>query len=164
MQPLETLKYDPTPVLFSLSVALGGLLLGWLVYGPIRNAARFSDPVENLGGVFTFLHRRWMWDELYRAIFIKPLQWIADNYSRLIDKGILDAILEGIYNLGGWLAGLFKRFDKSVITGFSDWVGRAFKGFGAYGRELQTGQVQGYLLSGLAMIVIIVAAFVLVFN
>lgn len=162
VQPVATPKYDPMPVLFSLGVALGGLLLGWLVYGPIRNAAKFSDPVESLGGLFTFLHRRWMWDELYRAIFIKPLQWIADNYTRLIDKGILDAILEGVYNLGGWLAGLFKGFDKAVVTGFSDMVGRVFKDIGAYGRELQTGQVQSYLLSGLAMIVIIVAAYVLV--
>ena len=99
----------------------------------------------------------------YRVIFIKPMQWVADRYSAAVDKGVLDVVLEGVYRAGGALAGSFKAFDKTVVTGFSDWVGSVFKGAGEMGRELQTGQIQAYLLSGLAMIVVIVVAFVLVF-
>jgi NADH-quinone oxidoreductase subunit L len=159
----EAIPFNPIPVAFSLVVALGGLGLGWLVYGRNPMKAGQVDVVEKLGGLFTFLNRRWMWDELYRVIFIKPMQWVADRYSAAVDKGVLDVVLEGVYRAGGALAGSFKAFDKTVVTGFSDWVGSVFKGAGEMGRELQTGQIQAYLLSGLAMIVVIVVAFVLVF-
>ncbi len=70
---------------------------------------------------------------------------------------------QGVYDFGSEIAGGFKKFDKVFVTGFSDWVGRVFRSAGSVGRELQTGQIQNYLLSGLAMIAIIVAAFVLVY-
>jgi NADH-quinone oxidoreductase subunit L len=159
----EAIPFNPVPVAFSLIVALGGLGLGWLVYGRSPMKAGQVDVVEKMGGLFTFLNRRWMWDELYRAIFIAPMQWVADRYAAAVDKGVLDKVLEGVYRAGGALAGGFKTFDKTVVTGFSDWVGSVFKGAGEMGRELQTGQIQAYLISGLAMIVVIVVAFVLVF-
>jgi NADH-quinone oxidoreductase subunit L len=164
IQKPEALEFNPIPVIFSLAVALGGLLLGWLVYGVKPLKAGQTDVVEKMGGLFTFLNRRWMWDELYRAIFITPMQWVADTYAKLVDKTLLDGFIEGVYEMGGSLAGLFKSFDKVFVTGFSDWVGRVFKSAGAFGRELQTGQIQGYLLAGLTMIVFVVALFVLVFN
>jgi NADH-quinone oxidoreductase subunit L len=162
----ETLAFDPTPVWFSLGVAAAGLLLGWRVYGASPLSSGQTDPLEKfLGpGLHSFLADRWRWDELYRAIFIGPMQWVADVYSKIVDKTFLDGFLEGVYEMGGSIAGSFKGFDKSVVTGFSNWVGSVFKGAGAIGRELQTGQIQGYLLSGLGMILVIVAVFVLVFN
>ncbi len=164
LEGAEHLAFNPIPVVFSLVVALGGLGLGWLVYGRNPMKAGQVDVVEKLGGLFTFLNRRWMWDELYRKIFINPLQWVADHYSAAIDKRVLDVVLESVYRVGGALAGGFKTFDRTVVTGFSDWVGSVFKGAGEMGRELQTGQIQAYLLSGLAMILVIVIAFLLMFQ
>jgi NADH-quinone oxidoreductase subunit L len=147
----EPLEFNPVPVVFSLAVALGGLALGWLVYRGRALEAGVTDPIERLGPLFRFLHKRWYWDELYRAIFVNPLQWIADNYTRIVDKGIIDWLLEGIYRLGGVIAGGFMTFDRVVITGISDSIGRAFSWVGSWARELQSGQMQNYLLSGLFM-------------
>ncbi len=93
----EALEFNIVPVLFSLAVALGGLALGFLVYRGRTLEAGVTDPVEKLGGLFRFLNNRWYWDELYRKIFINPLQKIADNYSRIVDQGVIDKILEGGY-------------------------------------------------------------------
>lgn len=95
----EPLAFNGVPVLFSIGVALGGLALGWLVYARNPLQAGQTDPVEKLP-MFNFLYHRWYWDELYRKIFINPLQAIADNYSRVVDKGVIDRILEGGYALG----------------------------------------------------------------
>jgi NADH-quinone oxidoreductase subunit L len=160
----EALEFTIVPVLFSLTVALGGLALGFLVYRGRTLEAGVTDPVEKLGGLFRFLNNRWYWDELYRKIFINPLQKIADNYSRIIDQGFIDKILEGIYRIGGGLAGAFAAFDRVVITGFSDTVGRVFRGAGDWGRELQSGQVQNYLLSGLIMALAILVFFLFFFQ
>jgi NADH-quinone oxidoreductase subunit L len=160
----EPLAFNIVPVLFSLGVALGGLALGWLVYSGRTLEAGVTDPVERLGGLFRFLNRRWMWDELYRAIFINPLQWLADNYTRIVDKGVIDAILEGGWKIGGAIAGAFAAFDRVVITGISDAIGRGFRVVGDWGRELQSGQVQNYLLSGLIMALAILVFFLFLFR
>jgi NADH-quinone oxidoreductase subunit L len=164
MKP-ETLSFNPIPVIFSLGVAGVGILVGWLIYGANPLKAGQVDPIEKaLGaGLHGFLARRWMFDELYRAIFIAPMQWVADTYSKLVDKTFIDGLVEGVYAFGTDLAGGFKKFDKTFITGLSDWFGRTFRNFGSFARELQTGQIQNYLISGLAMIALIVAAFILIY-
>ncbi len=160
----ETLEFNIVPVTFSVVVSLLGLTLGFLVYRGRRLEAGVTDPVEKLGGLFRFLQNRWYWDELYRKIFINPLQKIADAYSRIIDQGIIDKILEGVYRLGGAIAGAFAAFDRVVITGISDTVGRVFRIAGDWGRELQSGQVQNYLLSGLIMALAILVFFLFFFQ
>ncbi len=155
----EAQVFNAIPLLTSLVVALGGLGLGWLVYGQKPLKAGQTDPVEKLGGLFTFLHNRWYFDELYRVIFIKPLQAIADNYSRVIDKGVIDWALEGLYKLGVGIAGALKEFDRVIITGGSDLIGNTVRSIGREGRELQSGQVQNYLLSALIAAVVLMVFF-----
>jgi len=153
------LAFNVAPVAVSLLVSLGGLFLGWLVYARKPLQAGQTDPVEKMGGLFTFLHNRWYFDELYRAIFINPLQWIADNYTRFVDKDVIDALLEGVYKIGVVVSGWFKTFDRVVVTGLSDLIGNTVRSLGREGRELQTGQVQNYLLSGLIAAVVLMVFF-----
>lgn len=159
----EPLTFNAVPVVFSIGVALGGLALGWMVYGRAPLRAGQTDPVEKLP-VFGFLHNRWYWDELYRKIFINPLQAIADNYARVVDKGVIDRILEGGYRLGAQITKGFAEFDRVVITGTSDAIGRFFRSLGDWSRELQTGQVQNYLLSGLMIAIAILVFFLFIFQ
>ena len=160
----EALEFNIVPVLASLTVALGGLALGFGLYRGRVLEAGVKDPVESLGPLFTFLNRRWQWDELYRTIFINPLQRIADGYSSAVDKGVIDRMLEGVYKTGSTITGGFAAFDKEIITGFSDLVGRVFASAGDWVRELQSGQVQNYLLSGLVMALAILAFFLFLFR
>ena len=171
IEEVTKLEFNIVPVIFSLAVALGGLFLGWLAYGAKPLKAGEADPsqvflsrikiptvTEGVLDLFTALNRRLLFDEFYRKFFINPLQAIADNYSRIVDKGIIDSILEGGYRLGGEFAGALKTFDRVVVTGISDRIGELVRNIGDGGRELQSGQVQNYLLSG-----IIAAAAILVF-
>ncbi len=171
VEEVTKLEFNIVPVAASLLVALGGLFLGWLAYGrkPLKAGeadpsqvflSRFKLPTATEGvlDLFSALNRRLLFDEFYRKYFINPLQAIADNYTRIVDKGVIDAILEGGYRIGGQFAGALKTFDREVITGISDRIGDLVRNIGDGGRELQSGQVQNYLLSG-----IIAAAAILVF-
>ena len=68
-----------------------------------------------------------------------------------------DSLLEIGYTIGGGVAEGFKLFDKYVVTGASDLTGSLFKRAGEWVRELQTGQVQNYLLTGIALAAVLVA-------
>jgi NADH:ubiquinone oxidoreductase subunit 5 (subunit L)/multisubunit Na+/H+ antiporter MnhA subunit len=164
-------------VFFSLVVALGGLFLGWLAYGRKPLKAGETDPAEvflskfklptlteGIVSLHTFLNRRWLFDEFYRKYFIDPMQFLADGYSRVVDKGVIDLILHAGYVAGSEVANAFKWFDRKVVTGFSDLVGRVVRNIGDGGRELQTGQVQNYLLSGLIAAGAILVFFLFIFQ
>jgi hypothetical protein len=156
--------FNIIPVLASIGIAITGLGVGALVYAAKPLKAGQTDPVEKLGGVFTFLHNRMYFDELYRSVFINPLQWIADHYTAIVDRGIIDSLLEIGYTIGGGVAEGFKLFDKYVVTGASDLTGSVFKRAGEWVRELQTGQVQNYLLTGIALAAVLVAFYLFIFQ
>ncbi|NJM40832.1 MAG: hypothetical protein HC853_08695 [Anaerolineae bacterium] len=177
VEEVTKLEFNVVPVFFSLLVALGGLFLGWLAYGrkPLKAGetdpsevflSRFKLPTltEGIVSLHTFLNRRWLFDEFYRKFFINPLQNFADGYSRAVDKGIIDFILEAGYLAGGEVANAFKWFDKKVVTGISDRIGDLVRNIGDGGRELQSGQVQNYLLSGLIAAGAILVFFLFIFQ
>jgi NADH-quinone oxidoreductase subunit L len=88
-------------------VALG-FLLGWLIYGrKTMEHATDEDPLcVALGGLFTFLNRKWYIDELYDATIIR-FTATCGVFFRLVDKLVIDGHparhrLDGL----GYFAGL----------------------------------------------------------
>ncbi len=74
-------------LLTSLTVALGGLLVGWLVYRNIQTAKEdfLQIPV---------LKNKWYIDEIYNFVFVKPSYWFAETFVyKWMDKGLIDGTL-----------------------------------------------------------------------
>jgi NADH-quinone oxidoreductase subunit L len=145
----ETVPFSIAPLLTSVIVALGGLFLGWWVYGRKPLAAGQPDPLSIwLGPIFTLLQRKYYMDELYDYVFVRPAQWLAEQFAYLfVDKTLIDGVLHGIGNFAVWLGGAFRNyFDNPVVNGFGDLVGESVKAFGRSFRIIQTGRVQNYLL------------------
>jgi NADH-quinone oxidoreductase subunit L len=146
----EAMAFSAVPLLVSIGVALGGLLLGWLVYR--RVAADAKDPLARLlGPVHTLLKNKYYFDELYDLIFIRPAYWLAETVSyRWIDRGLIDGILHAIGRFA-LRVGAFLRnvIDLPVINGSADRLSEGVKGAGRGFRVVQTGRVQQYLIVGL---------------
>jgi NADH-quinone oxidoreductase subunit L len=147
-QAIETVAFSYVPLAASIVVALGGLFLGWWVYGRKPLEAEQPDPlVRPLGPLYTFLFNKWWWDELYELLFIRPTKWFARTFAyEWVDKGIIDGTLHltahAFFRLGGYL----KRFEEVVISGGVDWAkDRVLDGAQAF-RTLQTGRIQEYVL------------------
>jgi NADH-quinone oxidoreductase subunit L len=146
----EPADFRLEPLLVSLAVSLGGLLLGWLVYRKFR--AGQTDPLQRaLGPVHAFLQDGCRFDALYDRILVRPLRAFSDTVvADWMDRRVLDGILHGAGQAAGALGKFLRgRFDLPVINGAAD---RAAAGTQRTGRELralQTGRVQDYLLFGL---------------
>jgi len=154
-----TLPFNSVPVVFSVCIFLLGGLLGLWFYGLKPLKAGETDPVENLGAIFTALNNRLYFDELYRKLIINRLQRFADHYSNNVDKGFIDVFLHAAYAILSDIAEVFRWFDKNIVTGISNLIGNVFRRVGREGRELQTGQVQNYLLSALIAAVVMMVFF-----
>jgi NADH-quinone oxidoreductase subunit L len=128
--------------------ALGGLFIGWWVYGrkPIEGEA--PDPlIKPLGPVHGFLRNKWYWDELYTVLFIRPTVYLSETVVyEVMDRGIIDGTLHLIARTTYALGAYFKRFEERVISDGVDAVKDLVLSFAEGGRSLQTGKIQEYVL------------------
>jgi NADH-quinone oxidoreductase subunit L len=148
--------FNAFPVLVSFAVALGGLALGYAMYGRRPLTAGQPDPlVRVLGPIYPTLQNKYYFDELYTLVFVRPSQWFGRQVSYLfIDKGIIDGFLHLIARIFTWIGDFIKMLNSWLIDGVGDGVPELFARFGAWVRGVQTGRIQQYML--LIMIAVLV--------
>src|SRR5690606_21028627 len=73
------------PAAIATVLALIAMALSWLLYGRKPLEAGERDPATAAGPVFTFLNRKWYWDEMYAAIFINPFNRLSRFLANVID-------------------------------------------------------------------------------
>jgi len=117
--------------IFSALVAVGGVLLAWVMYGlrPVRGEAIgvARNPVHAL------LLKKYYVDELYDALFVQPLIGLSRWCARAFDLAVIDGIVNGVARLVvAWAAGM---------------------------RRIQTGFVMNYALGILVGAVVVIAFF-----
>ena len=109
----------PALVVYTPSVAFFlGLGLAWHVF-----LNKPSIPIwwqKEVPGLYQFLLRKWYFDELYDAIFVKPAQWLGRQFwtrgdQQTIDRfgpnGAADMVVVG--------AGLARRFQTGYVYSYA---------------------------------------------
>jgi NADH-quinone oxidoreductase subunit L len=143
--------FNLVPLLTSLTVALGGLLIGWLVYRSVQSAKQdiLQIPV---------LKNKWYLDELYSVLFIKPSYWFAETFVyKWMDKGLIDGTLHLIGKVTADIGSTVRTyFDLPVINRFfGDGTGWLVKWTGLNMRPIQSGRIQQYMLVSLLVLMLI---------
>ncbi len=155
----EVLDFHLFPVAASMTVALGGIFLAWLVYGwrPLKKGD--PDPLQVwLGPVHTVLKNKYYVDEFYHATVVRFARWFADMCYTFDDRWFIDPIVDGVGRMGRWLADALRRFiDEPVIDGAVNGLGLVTQAAGSVVRLLQTGQAQNYLLVLLLTVLVLLA-------
>ena len=139
---------EPSDLVLWLSIGVGllGILLGWVIYGrKTMEQATEADPLSTmLGGLFTFLNRKWYIDELYEATIIRFTGTCA-VFFRLVDKLVVDGLLHAI----AWTAWAISQVvrwagDEFLINGGFDTSCESVRLGGKAFAKLQSGRVQNY--------------------
>ncbi len=151
-----TVSHSLVPLITSLIVALGGLLLGWLVYRNVATAEAPDPMAEPLGAAFVVFKKKYGIDEFYQAVLINPARWFAETFVyKWVDKGLLDGILHGIARLGVLLGGWLRRgFDLPVVNGGGDGIARGTRELGENLRPIQSGRIQQYMIVAISVLVL----------
>jgi NADH-quinone oxidoreductase subunit L len=159
----HALDFNPVPLLVSISVALGGLILGWLVYR--RVPAGVPDPLQRwFGPIYSVLKNKYYFDELYHYLFVRPAYWFAETFTyRWIDRGLIDGFLHAVgrtaLRIGSFLR---NAIDLPIVNGLADRFSEGVKWLGRTFRVIQTGRVQEYLIIGLVFTGLLLSYFLLV--
>lgn len=145
------LEFNAVPLLTSLLVALGGLGLGYFAY---RNVNSPAEDKLQLG----FLKNKYYIDEIYDAVFIKPVIWFADKIVyQAVDKSLIDGFLH-LFGPGTQRIGDIVRnyFDIPVINRFfGDGSANVTYRSGEKLKLMQTGRIQQYLILALTLFLLI---------
>jgi NADH-quinone oxidoreductase subunit L len=161
MEHPKAVEFSYIPLLDSLVVSLGGLLVGWLVYRKFK--AGDTDPLKKLlGPVHALLENKYYFDELYSFLFVRPAYWVAETFtSAWMDRKVIDGVLHFFARITGVIGNFLRDYiDKPVINEFfGDNLGEGTKRLGHWFRVIQTGKVQQYMI----VAVISLAAFSVLF-
>ncbi|RLA01234.1 MAG: NADH-quinone oxidoreductase subunit L [Gammaproteobacteria bacterium] len=147
----ETVPFNIWPLITSLTVALGGLLVGWLVYRNVKTAE--EDKLQ-----FKVLKNKYYFDEIYDFLFVKPSYWFSETFAyKFLDQTIIDGFLNRIGGFAMSIGTAFRKyFDAPVVNGFGDLVGEGSKRISKLlAPGIQRGRIQYYMGASLAVAAIV---------
>jgi NADH-quinone oxidoreductase subunit L len=175
-------EFSALVALISLGVAGAGWAVAWVIYGRKPLAAGQVDPLKRwLGPVHTVLENKYYVDELYRLIFIRPVKWLSQVFSKFdydwvinrivnfvgqttvfvsdrwgeFDLFIVDGIVNTVGRAGAAVSMGLDVFDLSIVDGIVNWIGDLIKAGGRFLRPLQTGRVQNYLIVAVTTVIVL---------
>jgi len=115
-------------------IALLGIGFAYLFY--VSRPTLADEIATRFQAIYSFLQKKWLVDELYDAILVKPLQ----STARVV---------------------LWRWLDVKIIDGFVNLVGRLIAWCSDMLRKVETGVVQTYALSITCGVVVLVGYFLL---
>ncbi|HVY74291.1 MAG TPA: NADH-quinone oxidoreductase subunit L [Puia sp.] len=98
-------------MLVSAGLALLMVILAW---------TRFSRKPElnEASGFGKVLANKWYVDELYDAIVVKPLNAFADFLNRVVEKGVIDGIVNGVGRLVQYGSRQLRYLQSGLVGGY----------------------------------------------
>jgi NADH-quinone oxidoreductase subunit L len=99
----------------SVAVAVVAILIAYFTY--VRNRAVPAEESQQLSPLHRLVYRKYYIDEVYNALFVRPLMWLSDTVYRFIELTLIDPIVNGF---GKAVVGSGKtlRVVQTGTTGF----------------------------------------------
>tara|TARA_A100001391_G_scaffold53249_3_gene32524 strand:- start:59888 stop:61879 length:1992 start_codon:yes stop_codon:yes gene_type:complete len=116
---IHSMHEVPMWVKMSASIAMViGFVVAW--YGYIRKPSMPAAAAQQLGPIYRFIYRKWMFDELYDYVFVKPAFWLGRLFWKAGDEGTINRFgPDG----AAWLvmrgSGLAARVQSGYLTSYA---------------------------------------------
>ncbi|MHB9044508.1 MAG: NADH-quinone oxidoreductase subunit L [Pirellulales bacterium] len=128
---------------YAFAMTLLGFSVATALYG-----LRLLDPEQirrRVNPLYRFLLRKWWFDELYWAVFVRPAHAIS-RLAAAVDKRGLDGIIDGLALATRGVAKLDDLIDRyfvdKIVNLLADWT----YALGLSLRNVQTGMVRQYVM------------------
>ena len=98
-----------------LPIVMGalGLVLGWIFYNRLTSLPKFF--VAIFKPLHALFFKKWLFDELYQALFVKPSLWFGKFFWKT-DKDVVDGLgPDGFAKTSMRVSGLLSRFQNGYV-------------------------------------------------
>jgi NADH-quinone oxidoreductase subunit L len=128
---------------WAFGAALGGFLLATAFYG--LRALDPEDARRQFPAIHRFLVRKWYFDELYAAVWVRPTLRLAGWVAWLDRRGI-DGVVDGAARTAAAVARLDDWIDRLLVDGLIERVSRWIHALGLRLRTVETGNLRQYVM------------------
>jgi NADH-quinone oxidoreductase subunit L len=105
----------------SVAAALAGFMIAWFLY--YKRTDLPAKIVRSLGGLYTLVLDKYRIDELYSAVFIKPLIAAStDIFWKGMDRGLIDGAADGSAAAAQEVSDEMRRMQSGNIRSYAGWV------------------------------------------
>jgi NADH-quinone oxidoreductase subunit L len=140
-------------------IPIGANILNiWLIYAAYsiyvkRNSYTFAQT----GFLFRLSYHEWYIDKIYKQLIIKPILALSRG-AWWFDRYIIDGFINLLKNIVIVLSKIAAFTDKYIIDGLLHLLAASVQQIGNFARNFQSGKIQYYLFS---MLAVILALFIL---
>jgi NADH-quinone oxidoreductase subunit L len=127
----------------ALLAAVLGVIVSWLFYG--KRAVDAGLVQRQFAGTHEFLREKWQFDNLYDAMFLRPVHIVA-RWAQEFDRIVIDGILHGASRVTVWLCRWDRAFDEAVVDRLVNVVGDTTFSVGRSFKRIQTGYLRQYVM------------------
>jgi NADH-quinone oxidoreductase subunit L len=144
-----------------LLAALGGIALGWLVWGKDRDTQAERDRFE-IPALYPLLRNKYYMDDLADGVVAGTMGPLA-RFTNWVNDYVIDGIVNGVgfltRALGSFVYGVL---DQRGVDGVVHGLSAGADGAGSALRRWQTGRVQQYAASVVGGALILIVLFVVI--
>jgi len=146
-------------VMVAVSVVIGltGIFYGWRVYQSQggKPAQKFAEENRDL---YELVRDKYRVDELYDAIAVEPVLELNEQLARF-DNAVVDGAVNGAASVGATASNYTGYFDNEVVDGGVNATAHAVQATGRAARQLQSGNIRGYLTSAVIGGLIVIGSY-----
>ena len=147
---------------YGLAAALGGIILGWLLFSPEAETQAERDRLE-IPVLYPLLRRKYYLDHLYMHGVVNPIKGPIARGVDWVNGYVIDAVVNGAAYVTAWLGNLvYGRLDQQGIDLVLNAAAGGTRGAGGRLRLVQTGKVQQYAGAFIVGALVLVVVFVIV--
>ncbi|WP_437922311.1 NADH-quinone oxidoreductase subunit 5 family protein [Sphingobacterium sp. LRF_L2] len=132
-------------------ILTGGAILSWLLgwYWYVKN--RYSLKEDNIW--VRFANKQGYLNEINHSVFVKGTEGLS-KVLYAVDKYVVDGLTKLLSYSTRQLSVVIDWFDKNIVDGFVNWVANSTYFIGHLARQVQNGQLQGYIGFTLTMVIL----------
>jgi NADH-quinone oxidoreductase subunit L len=102
-------------------VAVLGLLVAWWMY--VRNPKLPKRVADSMRGLYTLIYNKYYVDEIYTAVFVRPLLWISTNvFWHGVDEGLIDGTVNGAGRVARESGSRLRELQSGNARSYAAWV------------------------------------------
>ena len=111
-------------------------------------------PLPESGWLFKFSYHEWYIDKFYDRFIITPVMALS-KATQWFDRNIIDGFIHLLQRLGILFSKIAEWTDRYIVDGLQHLIAAIVLGIGSFARSFQSGKIQYYLFSMLAIILAI---------
>ncbi len=114
----EEAKFDVVKAAVFTALAIGAMAVAYVLYRSNYNEKQQVEPLEKLGTLYALSKNKWYLDELYQALIVRPFYGVAAVFAQVIDKGAIDALVNGVGTSVRSLAGSLREIQTGFVRSY----------------------------------------------